>query len=191
VSALFVQAGWRTRPALWADPGCVPGVLIRTIPGMITGRDRDPAGTARRMPEKMWHSWRAQQAGRRPCPLQSEVDSRTSRYPRPRQPPHHRTAVPTGAPIGWARVSASVLILQRACSARTQVWQAAFASSPASSRLAVIWPWPSPRPRPGCEVLAQSNHFRHWDRLAPEWLIWAPHVTPAPDGPEAPIRQLA
>jgi hypothetical protein len=78
--------------------------------------------------------------------------------------------VQTGAPIGWVRASASVLIFQRACSARTQPRQAAFASSPASSRVAVTWPRPSPRLRPVREVLAQSNHFQHWDRLAPEWM---------------------
>jgi len=86
---------------------------------MITGRDRDLAGTARRMPETVLHSRRAQQVGRRPFPRQSEAGSCPSDIPGPRQPPHHRTAVQTGAPIGWARVSASVPIFQRACSART------------------------------------------------------------------------
>src|SRR5262249_2640805 len=145
--------------------------------GMITGRDRDPAGTARRMSGQGAANpgvGNKLARGRfryspRPVAVPSDI-------PSPRQPPHHRTAVQTGAPIGWARAGASVLIIQRARSARTQPRQAAFAPSPASSRVAVIWPWPSPSPRPAREVLAQSNHFQHRDRLAPEWLIWAPHI---------------
>jgi len=35
-----------------------------------------------------------------------------SDIPSPLQPPHHGTAGQTGAPIGWARVSAPVLIFQ-------------------------------------------------------------------------------
>ena len=183
----FARAGWRTRPAIWANPGCVPRVLNRTIPGMITGRDRDPAAPPHGARRCCNAGVRHKPAGDRflhsPRPVAAP-----SAIPSPRQPPHHRTAVPTGPPIGWARVSASVLNFQRARSARTQPRQAAFASSPARSRAAVIWPWPSPRLRPGREVLAQPNHFHHWDRRAPEWLIWAPHIDACADGPEAPSR---
>jgi len=64
------------------------------------------------MSEKVLQSRRAQQVGRRPFPQQSEVDSCPIRYPQPPATSSSQTAVQTGAPIGWARVSASVLIFQ-------------------------------------------------------------------------------
>jgi len=61
--------------------------------------------------------------------------------------------VQTAAPIGWARASASVLIFQRACSARTPAEAGCFRVF--VDKLAVAFTETSA----SCEVLAQSNHF--------------------------------